>query len=229
MRGFVSWSTISSLCRLLLAQRPETDWSGGGRACIHKANSKMGQLGRQNCDNLKWLCMVAFVKNTKTKTQFREPHQEPSLQLTQRICIKPSHTTLSTLPRDIYMEFVNLLDFPDGSAGKESACNAGDLASISRLGRFPGEGTGYPLQYSGLKNSMDCIVHELQRIRHNWASFTFTLSIYYNCCTQQHFDMSWVSLPFATVKSHRIYGDTAQFKCGFPLNSFNVLIHMINF
>ena len=111
--------------------------------------------------------MVAFVKNTKTKTQFREPLQEPSLQLTQRICIKPSHTTLSALPRDIYMEFVNLLDFPDGSAGKESACNAGDLASISGFGRFPREGTSYPLQYSGLKNSMDCIVHELQRIRHN--------------------------------------------------------------
>ena len=41
---------------------------------------------------------------------------------------------------------------------KESACNAGDLGSISGLGRSPGEGKGYPLQYSGLENSMDCIV-----------------------------------------------------------------------
>ena len=49
--------------------------------------------------------------------------------------------------------------FPGGSAGKESACNTGDLGSISGLGRFPGEGKGYPLQYSGLENSMDCIVH----------------------------------------------------------------------
>ena len=47
------------------------------------------------------------------------------------------------------------------SAGKESACNAGDLGSIPGLGRSPGEGKGYPLQYSGLENSMDCIVHEL--------------------------------------------------------------------
>ena len=39
--------------------------------------------------------------------------------------------------------------------GKESACNAGDLASISGLGRSPGEGTGYPFQYSGLENAMD--------------------------------------------------------------------------
>ena len=49
--------------------------------------------------------------------------------------------------------------FPCGSAGKESACNIGDLGSISGLRRFPGEGKGYPLQYSGLENSMDCIVH----------------------------------------------------------------------
>ena len=47
------------------------------------------------------------------------------------------------------------LGFPDGSAGKESTCNAGDPGSILELGRSSGEGTGYPLQYSGLENSMD--------------------------------------------------------------------------
>ena len=47
------------------------------------------------------------------------------------------------------------LGFPGGSAGKESACNAGDLSLIPGLGRSPGEGKGYPLQYSGLENSMD--------------------------------------------------------------------------
>ena len=46
-----------------------------------------------------------------------------------------------------------------GSAGKESACNVGDLDLIPGLGRSPGEGKGYPLQYSGLENSMKCIVH----------------------------------------------------------------------
>ena len=51
------------------------------------------------------------------------------------------------------------LGFPCGSAGKESACNAGDLGSIPGSGRSPGEGKGYPLQYSGLENSIDCIVH----------------------------------------------------------------------
>ena len=48
--------------------------------------------------------------------------------------------------------------FPGGSAGKESTCNAGDLSSIPGLGRSPGEGNGYPLQYSGLENSRDYIV-----------------------------------------------------------------------
>ena len=45
--------------------------------------------------------------------------------------------------------------FPCGSAGKESTCNAGDLGSIPRLGRSPEDGKGYPLQDSGLENSMD--------------------------------------------------------------------------
>ena len=45
--------------------------------------------------------------------------------------------------------------FPGSSAGKESACKAGDLGSIPGLGRSPGEGNGNPLQYSGLENSMD--------------------------------------------------------------------------
>ena len=49
--------------------------------------------------------------------------------------------------------------FPYGSAGKESACNAGDLGSIPGLERSLRGGNGYPLQYSGLENSMDCTVH----------------------------------------------------------------------
>ena len=54
--------------------------------------------------------------------------------------------------------FLELM-FLGGSAGKESACNVGDLGSIPGLGRYSGEGNGYPLQFSGLGNSMDCIVH----------------------------------------------------------------------
>ena len=54
-----------------------------------------------------------------------------------------------------------------GSVGKESACNAGDLGWIPGLGMSPGEGKGYALQYSGLENTMECIVMGLQRVRHD--------------------------------------------------------------
>ena len=53
--------------------------------------------------------------------------------------------------------------FPYGSAGRESAYNAGDLDLIPGLGRSPGEGQGYSFQCSGLENSMDCIVHEVTK------------------------------------------------------------------
>ena len=48
-----------------------------------------------------------------------------------------------------------VLGFPGGSDGKATVCNVGDLGSISELGRSPGEGKGYPLQYTGLKNLME--------------------------------------------------------------------------
>ena len=56
-----------------------------------------------------------------------------------------------------------LVAFPCGSAGKESACNVGDLGLIPGLGRSLGEGNSYPLQYSGLENSMDYIVHGVSK------------------------------------------------------------------
>ena len=64
-------------------------------------------------------------------------------------------------------------NFLDSSAGKESACNAGDLGSIPGLGRSPGEGKGYPLQYSGLENSMDCIVHGVAKSQTQLSDFHF--------------------------------------------------------
>ena len=57
------------------------------------------------------------------------------------------------------------LAFPHSLVGKESACNAGDLGSIPGLGRSPGKGKDYPLQYSGLKNSMDYGVHGVAKSR----------------------------------------------------------------
>ena len=64
------------------------------------------------------------------------------------------------------------LGFPGGSAGKVG-CNVGDLGSMPGLERSLGEGKGYQLQYSGLENSMDSISMGSQRVRHDWATFTF--------------------------------------------------------
>ena len=63
------------------------------------------------------------------------------------------------------------------STGKESACNAGDLGSIPRLGRSPGEEKVYPFQYSGLENSLDCIVHGVAKSRMRPSDFSFIIII----------------------------------------------------
>ena len=65
------------------------------------------------------------------------------------------------------------INFICGSAGKEPTCNAGDLGSIPELGRSPGEGKGYPLQYFGLENSTDCIVHGVTKSRTRLSDFHF--------------------------------------------------------
>ena len=77
-----------------------------------------------------------------------------------------------------YLPSPIFLDFPCGSAGKESAFNAGDLGSIPGLGRSLGEGKGYRLQYSGLENSMDCIVHGVTNSWTQLRNFHFT-SLYF--------------------------------------------------
>ena len=69
--------------------------------------------------------------------------------------------------------------FPCDSAGKESACNVGDLNSIPWLGRSCGEVKGYPLQYSGLENSIDCIIHGVGKSWTGLSNFHFHLSRYH--------------------------------------------------
>ena len=84
------------------------------------------------------------------------------------------------------------LGFYCGSADKESTFNVGDLGSIPGLGRCPREGKGYPLQYSGLENSMDCIVHgvaktwtQLRNVHFQFSanisaiSFQISLNLFY--------------------------------------------------
>ena len=72
------------------------------------------------------------------------------------------------------------MGFPCGLAGKESACNAGNLGSIPGLGRSPGEGKGYPLQYPGLENSIDCLVHGVAKSWTRLSDFHFTSLHFFN-------------------------------------------------
>ena len=65
------------------------------------------------------------------------------------------------------------LGFPGGSAGKESTWNVGDLGSIPGLERSSGEGKGYLLQYSGLENSTECIVHGVAKSQTRLSNFHF--------------------------------------------------------
>ena len=85
-----------------------------------------------------------------------------------------SRNVLLIVPNVIVYDYTSFGVFPCGSVGKESACNEGDLGSISTLGRSPGEGKGYPLQCSGLENSMDCIVHGVPKSQTRLSDFRFT-------------------------------------------------------
>ena len=66
---------------------------------------------------------------------------------------------------------------PHSSVGKESACDTGDPGLIPGSGRSPGEGIGYPLQYSGLENAMDCIVHGVTKSQAPLSHFHFHMRI----------------------------------------------------
>ena len=73
-----------------------------------------------------------------------------------------------------FLMFTEQKVFPCGSGGKETACNAADLGLIPGLGRSPGEGKGYALQYSGLENSIDYIVHGVTKSWTQLRNFHFT-------------------------------------------------------
>ena len=68
------------------------------------------------------------------------------------------------------------MGLPGGSASKESAFNVGDLGSIPGFRRSPGEGKGYPLQFSGLENSIDCIIHGISKV---WTQLSDFHSLIY--------------------------------------------------
>ena len=76
------------------------------------------------------------------------------------------------------------------------SCNVGDLGSVPGSGRFPGEGKGYPLQYSDMQNSMDSIVHGVSKSQTRLSNFHFKMSLYIL------YDSPFSNMSFANIFSH---------------------------
>ena len=86
--------------------------------------------------------------------------------------------------------------FACDSAAKESTCSVGDLGLVPGLGRSPGEGNGYPFQYSGLENSMDCTVHEVTKSQTRLSDLT---------SLQYRLTFNYLSFPPVSVLSVSFY------------------------
>ena len=141
--------------------------SGGQRnlgAAVHGVSKSRTQLSDWTITITR--LVIAFLPRSRLpskiswqsiRLQCRRPRFHPSVG---KICWRRDK-----LPIPVF------LGFPFDSSGKESACNVGDLGSIPGLGRSPGEGKGYSLQYSGLENPTDYIV---QSVTAEWLSLHFT-------------------------------------------------------
>ena len=106
---------------------------------------------------------------------------------------KLQHRTWLSFELSLYHPPHVLLGFPGGSAGEESACVAGDLGTVPGLGSSLGGGNGYPLQFSGLENCMDYIVHGVTKSWAFWAIFTYisTYNNYYHLTWEHSMPNRW--------------------------------------
>ena len=137
---------------------------------------------KQSCQNntagqhLAFLFLMETLFKAQKHTHTNHNHKCNSV----RACVHTHTHTQQNLPVSLAgvvlkhcFKFIYFC-FPGGLAGKESACNVEDLGSILGLGRSPGEEKGYPLQYPGLENSVDCIVHGAAKSRTQLNDFHFT-------------------------------------------------------
>ena len=107
--------------------------------------------------------------------------------------------------------YTNQLGFPDSSVGKESTCNAGDPVLIPGLGRSPGEGKGYPLQYAGLENFMDSLWGRKESDTTEWLSLHIPIRIGESICTQSNYK-ELISKIHKQLKQLSIKKQTVQIK-----------------
>ena len=129
-------------------------------------------------ENLAWHHEFIFVLQWLTVTYFGGLRLWRSLTEckchpaeTHSVIINHSHFSINKRVADSITKckvFPNLLGFPGSSAGKESACNTGDFSSIPGSGRLPGEGIGYPLQYSWASQVAQ-MLKNLPAMRKTWV------------------------------------------------------------
>ena len=114
--------------------------------------------------------LVSPLHTVSPKTHLHT-HLSPGTELFFLVLHPQAHTRTCT---HMHMHTDKVRGFPDRSGGEESACSAGDPSSVPGSGRSPGEGKGYPLQYSGLEKSMDCIIHGVTKSQTQLSHFHFT-------------------------------------------------------
>ena len=128
----------------------------------------------------------------------------------QRICLQCRRPQFNSWIGKIHWKRDRLptpvfLGFPCGSTGKESVCNSlqGDLGDLDLigLGRSPGEGKGYPLQYSDLENSMDCIVHGVAK------SWTLLSDFHFGRSNQPQHSLKTKPNPVEDPNCFQVYDD----------------------
>ena len=114
-------------------------------------------------------------------------------------CRRPQfHLWVGKIPWRDRLPAPVFLGFPCGWVGKESTCNVGDLGSVPGLWRSPGEGKGYPFQYSGLENSMDCIVHGVAKNRTQLSEFHFHFQLWNGMVSG-----IWFQIPQGKMRNRR--------------------------
>ena len=113
--------------------------------------------------------------------------------------------------------------FPCGSAGKESTCNAKDLGSIPGLESSPGEGNNYPLQYSGLENSLDCIVQGIAKSQ-TWLS-DFHFHFHHGSRPSELFPKAWSDVTNFLSKIPALLLTSLQFSKGRSLQKHSGYLH----
>jgi len=114
--------------------------------------------------------------------------------------------------------------FPCGSAGKKSTCNEGHLSSIPELGRSPGEGKVYALQYSDLENSMDCIVHGIAKSRTQMNDFHSHFAASLPSTMAYRVESPWLNLITALDRGMGVDGSSLT-KLLCPCHSINHLCY----